>query len=129
MERIERVYWGRVMDGEAMVEPSHEDDLVLMEDRSGWTFLSNHAHVLLCISQNPDTRIRDIAVDVGITQRAVARILKELEKAGVVDRERNGRRNHYRVRLTSPLRHALERHVTVGELLHALSSEDPPETS
>ncbi|MEM6959777.1 MAG: winged helix-turn-helix domain-containing protein [Myxococcota bacterium] len=88
--------------------------------RPTWTFLSNYAHVLLCIAKNPDTRVRDIAVDVGITQRAVARILTELETAGVVDRERKGRRNHYTLRLDAPLRHPLESHSTVGDLLGAL---------
>ncbi len=85
-----------------------------------WTFLSNHAHVLLCISRNPDTRLRDIATDVGITERAVQRIVVELEDAGVLERERRGRRNHYHLDGDVPLRHPLEDHRTVGDLLRLL---------
>lgn len=85
-----------------------------------WTFLSNHAHVLLCVAREPDVRVRDVAVEVGITERAVQRILGELEEAGVVHRERRGRRNHYEVDGECPLRHPLESHRTVGDLLALL---------
>ena len=90
------------------------------EEATNWTFLSNHAHVLLCISRNPDTRLRDIAVDVGITERAVQRIVVELEGAGVLEREKRGRRNHYMLHGDIPLRHPLEDHRTVGDLLRLL---------
>jgi DNA-binding MarR family transcriptional regulator len=82
-----------------------------------WTFLSNHAHVLVCLAQDPDARLRDVALSVGITERAVQKIVSDLEAAGVVTRERAGRRNSYRLRLDVPLRHALESHKTVGTLL------------
>lgn len=82
-----------------------------------WTFLSNHAHVLVCLAQDPDARLRDVAVSVGITERAVQKIVGDLEEAGVIVRERAGRRNSYRLRLDVPLRHALESHKTVGTLL------------
>lgn len=85
-----------------------------------WTFLTNHAHVLLCISRDQDTRLRDIAVDVGITERAVQRIVVELEEAGVLTRERRGRRNHYVVNGSIPLRHSLENHRSVGDLVRFL---------
>lgn len=88
-----------------------------------WTFLSNHAHVLLCVAREPDVRVRDVAVEVGITERAVQRILGELEEAGVVRRERRGRRNHYEVERTIPLRHPLESHRTVGDLLGLLRGQ------
>jgi DNA-binding Lrp family transcriptional regulator len=82
-----------------------------------WTFLSNHAHVLVCLAQDPDARLRDVALSVGITERAVQKIVSDLEAAGVIVRERAGRRNSYRLDLDVPLRHALESHRTVGTLL------------
>jgi DNA-binding MarR family transcriptional regulator len=82
-----------------------------------WTFLSNHAHVLVCLAQDPDARLRDVALSVGITERAVQKIVTDLEEAGVIVRERAGRRNSYRLKLDVPLRHALESHKTVGTLL------------
>jgi predicted ArsR family transcriptional regulator len=85
-----------------------------------WTFLSNHTHVLLCVAREPDARVRDVADVVGITERAVQRILAELEEAGIVRRERRGRRNHYEIENDAPLRHPLEAHRTVGDLLRML---------
>ena len=82
-----------------------------------WTFLSNHAHVLVCLALDPDARLRDVALSVGITERAVQKIVSDLEEAGVIVRERAGRRNSYRLNLEVPLRHALESHKTVGVLL------------
>lgn len=83
----------------------------------GWTFLTNHAHVLLCIAEQPAVRMREVAVSVGITERAVQRIVADLEAAGYVVREREGRRNRYRVRGEMPLRHANERHEQVSSLM------------
>lgn len=82
-----------------------------------WTFLSNHAHVLVCIARDPNMRVRDIAFGVGITERAVQRILGELEEAGVITRMRRGRRTHYELDPSSPLRHPIESSHSVGELL------------
>jgi DNA-binding Lrp family transcriptional regulator len=82
-----------------------------------WTFLSNHAHVLVCLALDPDARLRDVALSVGITERAVQKIVSDLEHAGVITRERAGRRNSYRLNLDVPLRHTLESHRTVGVLL------------
>ena len=82
-----------------------------------WTFLSNHGHVLVCIAQRADSRVREIAREVGITERAVQRILGELEEAEVVERLRVGRRNHYEIRGGIPLRHPLESHCTVADLV------------
>ena len=82
-----------------------------------WTFLSNHAHVLVCLALDPDARLRDVALSVGITERAVQKIVSDLEEGGVIVRERTGRRNSYRLDLDVPLRHALESHKTVGTLL------------
>lgn len=85
-----------------------------------WTFLSNHAHVLVCIADDPDVRLRDVAERVGVTERAVHRIVTELETAGVLRRVREGRRNHYELDVSLPLRHPVERHKTVGDLLAPL---------
>jgi DNA-binding Lrp family transcriptional regulator len=82
-----------------------------------WTFLSNHAHVLVCLARDPDTRLRDVAVEVGITERAVQGIVRDLEAAGIIVRERLGRRNTYRMCLDVPLRHPLEAHCSVRALL------------
>jgi DNA-binding MarR family transcriptional regulator len=88
--------------------------------RSGWTFLTNHAHVLVCIATEPDIRVRDIAERVGITLRAAQAIIADLVAGGYVDRTREGRRNRYTLNPDLPLRHPLERDHTVGELLEAL---------
>lgn len=82
-----------------------------------WTFLSNHTHVLVCLYRNPSCRIRELAHLVGITERAVARILDDLESANVIVVEKEGRRNKYTINLSVPLRHQLESHKTIGELL------------
>lgn len=82
-----------------------------------WTFLSNHAHVLVCLAMDPDSRLRDVATRVGITERAVQKIVGDLEHAGVIERVRTGRRNSYRLQTSVPLRHPLESHRTVGTLL------------
>lgn len=85
-----------------------------------WTFLTNHAHVLFCISENLDVRTRDIAAQVGITERATQRIVAELEEAGYLRHWRVGRRNHYELVDEVPLRHPLETHVMVEDLLALL---------
>ena len=82
-----------------------------------WTFLSNHGHVLVCLAMDPETRLRDVATSVGITERAVQKIVDDLEEAGIVTRERSGRRNRYRLNISVPLRHPLEAHRSVGALL------------
>ena len=93
---------------------------------SGWTFLTNHAHVLVCIAEDPDARGRDIAAKVGITERATQAIVADLVAGGYVTRTRVGRRNRYELRPAAPLRHPLERQHTVGELLAALGRRPKP---
>ena len=88
---------------------------------SGWTFLTNHSHVLLCIVDDPDIRLRDVAEKVGITERAVQRIVAELEDAGYLADQRQGRRNHYEIDTSRPLRHPLEEHLEIGRLLRVLT--------
>lgn len=87
---------------------------------ASWTFLSNHAHVLVGIAGDPAVRMRDLASAVGITERAVQRIISELEEAGYLVRERAGRRNRYTVGTTHTLRHPLEAHCAVSDLLRLL---------
>jgi len=82
-----------------------------------WTFFSNYAHVLVCLAQDPATRLRDVAERVGITERAAQRIVGHLEQAGVLSKQRDGRRNRYSIDMTQPLRHPLESHRTIGSLL------------
>ena len=82
-----------------------------------WTFLSNHAHVLLLIARDPDVKLRDVALRVGITERAVQRIVGDLEAADYLERKRAGRRNHYQVHSELPLRHPIEAHTEVGALV------------
>lgn len=88
-----------------------------------WTFLTNHAHVLICVARDPGVRLRDVAERVGITERATQGIIGDLVAAGYVDRRRVGRRNHYSVREDLPLRHPLERQHQIGDLLDLLSVE------
>lgn len=87
------------------------------EQRPAWTLLSNYAHVLICIAEDSDMRLKDVAARVGITERAVQRIVGELEGAQILERERQGRRNRYIIRSEMPLRHPLEEHCSVGSLL------------
>lgn len=90
---------------------------------NGWTFLSNHSHVLLCIAEDPDVRLRDVAVRVGITERAVQRIVAELEQEGYLSIDKIGRRNRYEVNPDLPLRHPLEDHLAIGALLRVLTKK------
>jgi DNA-binding IclR family transcriptional regulator len=91
------------------------------EPRPGtWTFLSNHGHVLLCLAAEPGIRVRDVALRVGITERAVLRILGELESAGYLSREHAGRRTRYRLQLDRPMRHPVEAGHAVRDLVDAL---------
>ena len=82
-----------------------------------WTFLSNHAYVLISIAAEPEIRMRDVATRVGITERAVQRIVAELEAGGYLKITREGRRNRYEVKDDLPLRHPVEAHRTVGDLV------------
>ncbi|MEM1355315.1 MAG: winged helix-turn-helix domain-containing protein [Planctomycetota bacterium] len=82
-----------------------------------WTFLTNHSHVLICLSLDSDLRLREVAERVGITERAVQKIVAELEEGGVLIREKVGRRNRYRIREGKRLRHPVEGHRKVRDLL------------
>lgn len=82
-----------------------------------WTFLTNHAHVLICLAGDSALRLRDVAERVGITERAVQKIVSELEAGGIISHEREGRRNRYTVHTAAPLRHPVEAHCKVADLL------------
>lgn len=90
-------------------------------DAQAWTFLSNHAHVLICLAATPDLVLREVAGRVGITERAVQRIVADLEHEGLVTRKRVGRCNRYRMHLDQPLRHPLEAHRSVRELIELVT--------
>lgn len=85
---------------------------------SHWTFLTNHAHVLLCIAKNPEFRLRDIADTVGITERAVHRIITDLTEEGFIDVKRDGRCNAYIIHPEKKMRHPIEAHRQVADLIH-----------
>jgi len=89
-----------------------------------WTFLTNHGHVLLCLAAEPEMRLRDVAVRVGITERAVQRIVAELAEGRYLERRRHGRRNRYEFRPALHLRHPVEGHRTIGELIDFVAA--PP---
>jgi predicted ArsR family transcriptional regulator len=89
----------------------------LSEPTGGWTFLTNHAHVLFCIAEDPEVRLRDVAARVRITERAVQRIVTDLEGEGYLTVSKEGRRNRYQVNYDLPLRHPIERHRTVKALI------------
>ena len=95
-----------------------------MSETRGWTFLTNHAHVLVCIAEDPDVLLREVARRVDITERATQRIVSELEAAGYLSHERVGRRNRYQVNPALPLRHPLEEHLEIGTLLNVLTERD-----
>ena len=85
-----------------------------------WMFLTNHAIVLLCLAADPGQRLRDVAVEVGITERAVQRIVADLEDAGYLTRTRVGRRNRYELHPDLPMRHPVQRHHQIGDLIALL---------
>jgi len=93
--------------------------------RPTWSFLTNHARVLLCIAVDPAIRLREIGATTGITERAAHRIVSELVDAGYITRERNGRRNSYTIDHDRPLADPLARGQSVGDLLAVLASPSP----
>jgi predicted ArsR family transcriptional regulator len=92
-----------------------------------WTFLTNHAQVLLCLAETPDIRLRDVADHVGITERAAQRILADLVNAGYVKTTRVGRRNHYTLVRKQAMRHTAQVGYEVGALLEALPRNSHPD--
>jgi DNA-binding transcriptional ArsR family regulator len=91
---------------------------------TSWTFLTNHARVLLCISRDPGIRLRDIAGRVGITERSAYSIVQDLAEAGYIIKEKEGRRNRYRIETDLPLPEPSSQERTVGEVLALLAGRD-----
>lgn len=92
---------------------------------ANWTLLSNHGHVLVCLARDGEARLRDVASDVGITERAVQKIVRDLQDGGMVSVTKNGRRNSYRIHKKQNLRHELEEHCTLRNFLSLVRK--PPE--
>jgi DNA-binding transcriptional ArsR family regulator len=93
-----------------------------------WSFLSNHGRVLLCLAQDPGMRLRDIAAQVGITERTAYGIVSDLTKAGYVAKLKDGRRNRYKIQAHRPLPEPTARERTVGEVLALLADTDVGDT-
>lgn len=87
---------------------------------SHWTFFTNHAHVLYVLARSPHARMREVALQVGITERAVQRIVSDLEESGYLIKHRDGRQNHYEIETNLGLRHPLESHCKISTLLEML---------
>lgn len=94
-----------------------------MTEGSHWTFFTNHAHVMVCLARNGDRPLREVALAIGITERAVQRIVADLEEGGYLKRERDGRRNRYALIFGKELRHPLEADHTIGDVLRILAEE------
>lgn len=118
------------VDGGAAEAPYASSTVTTEEPTRGvrrertWTFLTNHAHALICIAREPDIRIRDIADRVGITERAAHGIVTDLVEDGYLTRTRVGRRTRYEVHPDHPLRHPVESDHSVSELLGLLAQRD-----
>jgi len=95
---------------------------------SKWTLFSNHGHVLICLARDPEARLRDVAVDVGITERAVQKIVRDLQDGGMVSVTKNGRRNHYRIHKKRSLRHDLEARCTLKDLSNIIEKKPHQDT-
>ena len=91
---------------------------------ANWSFLTNHARVLLCIAHDPDVRLRDIAAGLGITERSAYGIVTELAEAGYVVKQKDGRRNRYQIQAHLPLPEPTSREHTIGEILALLAGTD-----
>ena len=92
---------------------------------NAWTIFSNHGHVLVCLARDPESRLRDVAADVGITERAVQKIVRDLQDGGMVSVTKHGRRNRYRINLKQTLRHDLESHCTLSDLIEFIDVQKP----
>lgn len=88
-----------------------------MNDPTKWNFFTNHAHVLICLARKPHQPLREVAIAVGITERAVQRIVSDLEGAGYITISKQGRQNCYVINANLHLRHSLESHRKIGDLL------------
>lgn len=95
------------------------------KDKKDWTFFTNHGHVLVCLARDPHVRLRDVAELVGITERAVQRIVSDLHEGGYIEIEKEGRRNHYNILGDQHFRHPIEDHCSVDMILGRIVGEAP----
>ena len=93
---------------------------VKAQESANWTFLTNHAHVLICLARDPFVVLKEVAVKVGITERAVQRIVADLEEGGYLVREKDGRRNRYKLTIAKSLRHPIESNCDVKSLVELI---------
>lgn len=105
------------MTSPSVVKPAHEG-----VEMPKWTFLTNHSHVLILLTKAPDLTLRDIGARIGITERAVHKIVSELEASGYLERDRVGRRNRYKFSLGKSLRHPVESHKNIGDIIKVVLS-------
>jgi len=96
---------------------------------SNWTLFSNHGHVLFCLARDSEARLRDVAADVGITERAVQKIVRDLQVGGMISITKSGRRNRYRIHKKQPLRHEIEAHCKIRDLIRVVNKVRKPEKS
>ena len=99
-------------------------DQTVQPEKTRWTFLTNHAHVLILLAQDSSVTLRQVALKIGITERAVQRIIADLEQDGFIEREKVGRRNHYRILDKRSLRHPIESHRSIGDLIALIGKRD-----
>jgi DNA-binding IscR family transcriptional regulator len=90
-----------------------------------WTFLSHHAHVMLLLDKNPDSKIEELALNLGVTSRYTVSILNDLTEGGYLRKEKIGRRNHYLINREAELRHETSKQRSIGELIDSLGSIEP----
>lgn len=109
-------------EGASKFESSESD---VFEADVGWTFLSNHFHVLILLAREPDLSLREVSLAVGITERSVQRIVSDLEHGGYLEKQRIGRSNHYRMVSGRGLRHPVEAHCSLDELLTMINRDAP----
>ncbi len=98
-----------------------------LKSEANWTFLTNHAHVLLCLAKSSSMRIREIALAVGITERAVQRIIAELTEMEYIDILKDGRRNIYKIHKEKPLKHPIESHRQIADLISLIYPDNSSE--
>jgi len=96
---------------------------------SNWTLFSNHGHVLFCLARDSEARLRDVATDVGITERAVQKIVRDLQDGGMISVTKSGRRNCYRIHKKQRLRHEIEAGCKLRDLIRVVSRDPNPDPS
>jgi hypothetical protein len=113
------------MNARIVTKESSNTNTEAARDQPRWTFLTNHLHVLACLTRDPELRIRDLADLIGITERTTVQILSQLEQAGYLTKVRVGRRNQYTIHGELPLRHPMHHGRQVGEVLRAIEPSTP----